>query len=281
VLREGIDRVHALPPGKRKTLAVRLAHFGRFLIEHGGASRLGAPHAQDAEEALRNAHAIYSTDFAPGYWRKRDVAVILGRHLWRQGRFDEAEGFITEGCDLWIALGPSNRNALSAWSFLVDFYAAWGAHSERLVPRLQNVLDSDASGETLHAWASRVVIRPNLAKPLYERSLEALRRAERRTPDDAQVLRSIGAAHFRLGDAEIALRLLKQADALHSAQAAGGVPEDVAFIAMSLHQLGRADEALAAFDRMCALLGDDHPDDGVAKQLKAEAERLLQSTCPP
>jgi len=53
-------------------------------------------------------------------------------------------------------------------------------------------------------------------------------------------------------------------------------PEDVAFIAMSLHQLGRADEAKAALERLRELCKDEqYADDGEAQGFLAEAEGLI------
>jgi hypothetical protein len=85
------------------------------------------------------------------------------------------------------------------------------------------------------------------------------------------MINTLGVAQFRLGDYEAALATLTRADAINSRFTAAiyaapstqarpthaGNPVDVAFIAMTLHHLGRTTEARAAMDRMHALMSQD------------------------
>ena len=52
------------------------------------------------------------------------------------------------------------------------------------------------------------------------------------------MLNTLGVAQYRVGEYEEALNTLRQSDRLN-----GGIPEDLAFIAMSLHQLDEKEQA--------------------------------------
>jgi hypothetical protein len=58
-------------------------------------------------------------------------------------------------------------------------------------------------------------------------------------------------------------------------------PSTLAFMAMSLHQLGREEEAKAALERLGELCKDERfADDEEAKSLLAEAEGLIEGGKP-
>ncbi|HEY3241802.1 MAG TPA: protein kinase [Phycisphaerae bacterium] len=213
--------------------------------------------------------------------RGGNVSSLLGGHLMGLGRYEEAELWLVEGYELLLrSLGSSHSATWGAWTRLVTLYARWGANSERLIPRLQHIMDSNPPAGVLDVWGWNVLVFPNMAMSVYEVALQALCRANELTPGDVQILKTLGMAHYRLGHFETALVCMRQADELRRAQwFPEGIPEDVAFITLSLQQLGRTEEARESFNRMCTLLSDDRPDHPIAKQLKIEVEHVLQMTC--
>jgi hypothetical protein len=97
-------------------------------------------------------------------------------------------------------------------------------------------------------------------------------------PDKAVFVNSLGAAQYRNGKYDIAMKSLSQAASLFSTgEFKAGHPANLAFLAMTQHKLGHAQKARANFDRARELMqqrlwqnGDD------SKAIIAEAEKLLE-----
>jgi serine/threonine protein kinase len=86
----------------------------------------------------------------------------------------------------------------------------------------------------------------------------------------------LGTNLYRIGKHEEAFKTLTAADELRSALGEESRPSDVAFTTMSLHQLGRTDEAQAALARLRSLCKDEQfADDGEAQAVLRETEKLL------
>jgi hypothetical protein len=159
------------------------------------------------------------------------------------------------------ALSPAERQAVqAALSRLVDLQAEAWIMAQRL---------NEA------AWD---VVRYAAVEP--EAGAQALRDARRAVelaPEDGLILNTLGVAQYRMEQYEEALATLKRSDELNSrpenprnrdaSQGAGtstkppeevvsdfGLPGDVAFIAMSLYKLGRAEEAHGALARLQKLM---------------------------
>jgi thioredoxin-like negative regulator of GroEL len=80
---------------------------------------------------------------------------------------------------------------------------------------------------------------------------------------------------YRLGQHNEALATLAVSDA-HYTEEQGGTPQDVAFIAMAHHQLGQQEEALAAMERLRALMRKpQHARDDECRAFLTEAESLI------
>jgi len=97
------------------------------------------------------------------------------------------------------------------------------------------------------------------------------------------VLNTLGVSQYRVGDYENALVTLNRSEAIRTADwASAGVqpepaPENLGFIAMSLHKLGRVDEAEVTLDRLRDLVKDEqYAQDEQAKAILSEAERLIE-----
>ena len=89
--------------------------------------------------------------------------------------------------------------------------------------------------------------------------------------ENGAYLNTLGIAQYRTGAYEDALATLVRADKLN-----GGIPADVAFIAMTHHQLEHAEEARAALDRLRMLIQDPkYADRQEAQAFLGEAESLI------
>jgi tetratricopeptide (TPR) repeat protein len=128
------------------------------------------------------------------------------------------------------------------------------------------------------SWA--VVRRPDATPPAYERALLQAREACRLAPDTGELLNTLGVAEYRTKQWDAALKTLTDADRRHSARLKSSHPADLAFLAMTHHQLGNSSRAaeLLARARKIAKQNPWAKDKEVEQFLK-EAEALLAT--PP
>jgi tetratricopeptide (TPR) repeat protein len=111
----------------------------------------------------------------------------------------------------------------------------------------------------------------------YKAALEKAQKANGWEPKDPAVFTVLGAAQYRVGSYEDALKILANSDRMLSD--AGEDPDlsNVAFTAMSLHRLARVEEAKAALERLRNLCKEeDFAEDEEAQALLAEAEKLIE-----
>lgn len=95
-------------------------------------------------------------------------------------------------------------------------------------------------------------------------------------PDDRDLLNTLGVAQYRVGAYEEALSTLKQAKALYARWYPAGYPDDAAFTAMSLHQLGQTGAARTTLERLRTLIQEKQwQNNEEAQAFLAEAEALL------
>jgi len=95
-------------------------------------------------------------------------------------------------------------------------------------------------------------------------------------PDDPAILGTLGAAQYRTGAYEDALKTLARAKKLRADPGDQPDPVSIAFTAMAMHQLGLGEEAKAALEQLRGLLKDEESaDDPEAKALLGEAEALI------
>ena len=110
----------------------------------------------------------------------------------------------------------------------------------------------------------------------YQTALEKAEKANAWEPNDWNVLNTLGVAQYRVGDYEKALETLTRCEKSRADNHLEPAPENVAFLAMSLHQLGRPDEAKAALERLRALCKEERfAEDQEAQGFLAEAEQLI------
>ena len=86
----------------------------------------------------------------------------------------------------------------------------------------------------------KVVKAPDGTADEYSLALRRARALYKIAPDVGYYVNTLGVAQYRVGNYEDALVTLARSDTIN-----GGIPSDVAFIAMAHHHLGHADEARA------------------------------------
>jgi WD40 repeat protein/serine/threonine protein kinase len=108
----------------------------------------------------------------------------------------------------------------------------------------------------------------------YRSALAKAEKANGWEPNDPGILAGLGAAQYRTGAYEQALKAFARAERLAGEDTD---PSAMAFRAMTLHRLGRLDEAKATLDQLRILLQDERfAEDEQAKALLMEAEELIE-----
>jgi WD40 repeat protein/serine/threonine protein kinase len=102
----------------------------------------------------------------------------------------------------------------------------------------------------LNNHAREVVRRPDASREAVGLALRRAEAACRLVPFEGRYQATLGMAQYRMGLHQEAASSLARADSLDTEPIRGGVPADLAFLAMALHRLGKEDPARAAFSRL-------------------------------
>jgi tetratricopeptide (TPR) repeat protein len=135
----------------------------------------------------------------------------------------------------------------------------------------------DANVLNTASW--EVVSREGHDREAYTLALRRADEACRLAPGDGNILNTLGAAWYRLGDYEAALKTLTKSDQINRARYDGSShPLDLALLAMVHHRLGHRSEAVAMLDRLRKSLKVPpwNKEGEVDMNLVSEAERLIQ-----
>jgi len=131
--------------------------------------------------------------------------------------------------------------------------------------------------ETFNDESWEVVSSPDKDAEDYKLAIEKAAKATRMEPNDCGMLNTLGIAQYRLGAYQDALMTLSRADKMRTDANQPSTVEDWAFIAMSLHKLGRVDEAKVSLERLGTFLQEERfLDYEEAKAFLGEAERLIE-----
>jgi len=129
------------------------------------------------------------------------------------------------------------------------------------------------------AWAT--VLSSKEAVGLYREALAKAEKANSWEPNDPAILDVVGAAQYRVGSYEEALRTLAMAGEHLSYEGDRAGPPAQAFTAMARYHLGHAEEAISVLNDLRDSLKDVRfVDDSEAKALLAEAEALIEGKRP-
>jgi len=134
------------------------------------------------------------------------------------------------------------------------------------------------------------VVRLSVGDPnAYRAALANAEKANTLEPNDPSIFNLLGAAQYRVGSYEDALKTLTNTektrtgtDKIRTDTDGKSNPTTVAFMAMALHKLGRTEEAKVALDQLRDLLKKEQfAQDEKAKACLAEAEKLIEGEKQP
>jgi serine/threonine protein kinase/WD40 repeat protein len=115
----------------------------------------------------------------------------------------------------------------------------------------------------------------------YQRALRCAEAAQQREPSNANHIRALGAAQYRVGRYAEALVTLRRSEKISAVKQPQSVPLDQAFLAMTCKQLGRLEEAQRYLELVRAQSKQfQAPPYGTGWALLAEAEALWQRPNP-
>ena len=168
-----------------------------------------------------------------------------------------------------------------------EMYAKHGSYHE-VIENLQGDMSLDGvtrklALQTAHArqWedvekfkneAWEILRSPNQNIDQYRTALAKIEKANVWEPNDLAVLRRLGAAQYRAGKYEQALKTLQESRELSTSEWPEGDWITLTFTAMALRQLGQDENAMSTLGQLRALLQKERfADDQEAKALLAEA----------
>jgi hypothetical protein len=108
----------------------------------------------------------------------------------------------------------------------------------------------------LYNASIRVVIAPDRDQAAYRRALRQAEAAYRLDIEDTNRFNLVGMARYRVGDYRQALDALHNADTSFTARSKGGVPWNLAFLAMTHQRLADTDKARAVLGRLREAMKD-------------------------
>jgi Flp pilus assembly protein TadD len=116
----------------------------------------------------------------------------------------------------------------------------------------------------------------------YRKALRYSEEACQLQPEDGRFLSTLGVACYRAGNHEKALDVLARSDRINALKDNGSRPTDLAFLAMTLKQLGHAKEAEAKLQLLRERIKDPRwAQDAQAQGFLREVEELFAKLQPP
>jgi tetratricopeptide (TPR) repeat protein len=154
--------------------------------------------------------------------------------------------------------------------------------SEEVRHEAVSLADNRPDDRLLYYYASkRVVTKPRAGPPAYRRALTQAEHACKLDPGDCFFLTNLGIAQYRLGQYQQALENLSQSEKLYSARFQASHTGNLAFLAMSCHQLGQPEQAREFLSRLRDTMKTrPHSPISEAERFLEEAEELLQGHAP-
>ncbi|UCF33560.1 MAG: serine/threonine protein kinase [Phycisphaerales bacterium] len=279
MLKESVRIRRAVAPSQRLQIALTVNSLANLMVIAG--KHEGMPQAvEDTVAAWRDAVPPDSS--------------LLGRTLSEVGIYylenmeiERSEKLLREALDIFHKTpDPSIPHHNLALSRLARILEQTGRFEE-IIPFAQRGLDVAArvGGEQTMREARRrlanlcwdLAKKPERSAAAYQLALEAVKEFLEEQPDDYAMVNTLGVLQYRLGRYEAALSTLARSNAHYSAEHEGGVPTDIAFMAMAHHKLGNREEALAQLARLKAAM--ENPEQAAGednKALLAEALSLIE-----
>jgi serine/threonine protein kinase len=125
------------------------------------------------------------------------------------------------------------------------------------------------------SWAT--VREPGQSADRYQRALRLSQKAVKLLPQNGMILNTLGVAQYRVGRYAEALDTLTQSDQLNRTHRKTSIPADLAFLAMTHHQLQHPDQARDFLGRLRAMLKESaHAKNKESQAFLREAEALIE-----
>jgi len=135
------------------------------------------------------------------------------------------------------------------------------------IEKLENELEREA-------W--KVIVAPDKDVKAYQEALEKAGKANALEPNEPAILTTLGAAQYRAGSYEDALKALAKVERILYDAGEEPDPWNLAFKVMTLHKIGRAEEAKSVLGQLRELCKDrPFAEDMEVQGLLAEAEKLV------
>jgi serine/threonine protein kinase/tetratricopeptide (TPR) repeat protein len=193
------------------------------------------------------------------------------------------QNYLVDARELWGNENPRVANALVNYA---SYLGRHGQAAEALAiigTALETVQGAQGDPkwiteglQTLDRLYWQILRDPGRPARDYEIVLTSLLQADCDQPGTPAFLSTIGAAQYRLGRYEEARAALTRSEAVRALMFRGGVPIDVAFMAMTFERLDDHESALRMLERLRSLLRSVHyADDSGLAALLAEAETLI------
>jgi Flp pilus assembly protein TadD len=153
-------------------------------------------------------------------------------------------------------------------------------------PRRQEVLAVAQSypenPSKLNELAWQLVKLPGGEMSDYRKALRYSEQACQLSPENGEMLNTLGVAYYRVGNYEKALDVLARSDKINALKHKGSIPPDLAFLVMAHQQLGHDREAQAELHHLRERMKDPHcAHVEQAPSFLREAEELLAKPKPP
>jgi tetratricopeptide (TPR) repeat protein len=215
--------------------------------------------SQDPDEAIR----FYSAAWAIRP-RNAPAALFLGESLRSRGRLDEAIVMYRKA----IVLEP---NLVYCYRGLIETLQLQGKRDEALA-EIRAALAARPNNAPLSktiAWMLATCPDTQFRDPAL--AVELASRAVKLAPNEGDCWKTLGAACYRGGDWNAAIRALKKSMSLRK----GGRSSDWFFQAMTCWRMGRRDEARWWYDRAVDWMERHDPKHAELRLFRAEAASLL------
>jgi tetratricopeptide (TPR) repeat protein len=283
MLKESVRIRRAVAPSQRLQIALTVNSLANLMVIAGKHDEM--------PQALEDTVAAWRDAVPPD-------SSLLGRTLTEVGIYylenmeiERAEKLLREALDIFHKSSdpsiPHHNLALGRLARILEQRGRF----EEIIPFAQRGLDVAArvGGEKTMREACRrlanlcwdLAKKPERSAAAYAVTLEAVKEFLEEQPDDYAMVNTLGVLQYRLGRYEAALSTLARSNAHYSAEHEGGVPTDIAFMAMAHHKLGNREETLAQLARLKAAM--ENPEQAAGednKALLAEALSLIEPSAP-
>jgi serine/threonine protein kinase len=279
LMREAVEIRKTHAPGQRLQLA---------LTVHGLANMMSlAGRTEEVIDVLPELIETWRDALPPKSVFLARILTEIGAFWVMQDRPDEAEAVLREATEIFRGENQPGPLYPVAIKLLFSVFEDRGAVAEAIPIAIEavelgpdtaaeGVWDFDGAVKNLGNLAWKIAAEPGLGENEYRVALRAIERALAEKPESPAFINTLGVLRYRLGEDEVALETLAVSHAYYSQQYEGGVPADLAFMALAHHELGHESEARQAMAALRAAMKNRELAESEDNQRHlAEAEAIL------